>query len=98
VPFVYKQKILVCILCIYAATYVVKYKAQSRTTEVSFNCSRCTELTEVPGEANLERQELIQVPPLSEQFKSQKSARIIFLRLAQFQYLKNVLTRFCIYW
>ena len=48
---------------------VVKYKAQSRT-EVSSNCSRCTELTEMPREVNLERQELGQVLPLSAVLKS----------------------------
>lgn len=69
---------LMCVSCIYTTADVVKYKVQGRTTKVNFNCSRCTELADMPGEVNLERQELRQVPPLSEQFTSQKSGRSNF--------------------
>lgn len=72
-----KQR-LICISCIYTNADDVKYKAQRRTTEVSFNYSRRTELTEMPGEANLERQELRQVPPLSEQFKIRNQLELHF--------------------
>lgn len=82
--------ILICISYISTAADVVKYKARSRTMNGSFNCSRCTELTEMPEETNLERQVL----PLCGQFRSQKSARSTFLRLVQFQYLETIFTRF----